>query len=156
MTALIEPGQGVGIIRLGMDREAIVATCGHPTQERGDDRVRLLDFVGLTVGLLDDATNMIVVESVDAGVTSDGIRVGASWSVLIGKRGVPVYDEEAGAWEDVGQPGIWYDLARPLREDEKPRDQPFEGEYWEITDPGRAYVRGIYVMSSVAVEGAPR
>lgn len=150
MKHLIDPGRKVGPIRLGMTLEEVLTVCGPPIRERGpkpDDLV-ILDFGPLSVGLAHGVSNMLIVQDGDAGETWDGVHVGTTWRELVKTRGEPRYDiEEMGSWVDASEPGIWYDVASPLRRGEETIDPPYRGEHSYVRDPDLAFVRRIYVMS---------
>jgi len=146
----IEPGLAIGRLRLGMSREEVLAICGTPVRVRGrqPEALTILDFGLMRVGLNGWVATMLIAEDATAGETSDGIRVGASWARLVAIRGEPTYDaEETGSWVDALEPGIWYDIARPVQPGEETIDPPFRGERLFVEDPEHAFVRRIYVMA---------
>jgi hypothetical protein len=149
MANMIEPGRGVGGVRLGMTRDEVVAVCGSPIREYAEkpELVVVLDFGSLQVGLDPRLVHMITVREAEAGATSDGIRVGTPWLELVKTRGEPAYDvDETGSWVDAREPGIWYDIVGPLRPDEETLDPPHHQEHHYVRDPEAAFVRRIYVM----------
>jgi hypothetical protein len=146
----IEPGLAIGRLRLGMSREEVLAICGTPVRVRGrqPEALTILDFGLMRVGLNGWVATMLIAEDATAGETSDGIAVGSSWARLVAVRGEPTYEiEETGSWVDALEPGIWYDIARPLQPGEETLDPPFGGEHQVIEDPEHAFVRRIYVMA---------
>ena len=105
-----------------------------------------LNYPGLVITLYDGSVNMLVVESSAVGSTAAGVSVGISWRNLQRIAGSVIYDGDQGLWRSAEEPGIWYELARPLQEGEEPIDPPLVAEQYEVLDPAHSVVRRIYVM----------
>lgn len=89
---------------------------------------------------------MLIAEDPTVGQTKAGIAVGATWRDLEQACGPVTFDAEQSLWTSPLEPGIWYEVVRPALPTEQPLDPPFVDEVYEVTDPGHAHVRRIYVL----------
>jgi hypothetical protein len=145
---LIQPGMSIGRLRLGMTRVEVEAILGSSSRVMGPrpEQVLMLEYPSVRVLLnFGVVANLIALNDL-AGATTDGIAVGTSWRRLLAVRGEPVYEiDEAGAWIDALDPGMMYDIARPLKMGEQTLDPPYAGEYQVIVDPEHAFIRRIFI-----------
>lgn len=66
---------------------------------------------------------MLIAESPAAGETTQGIRVGSTWTQLV-ELGDVEFDEEDHLWRSAQQPGVWYQVVRAAHSYEAPLDPP--------------------------------
>ena len=144
MGQTITPGH-IGDATIGMTSGAVKAALGGPRSHESDEMV-FADYPGLVVSTYEGLVNMLIVESAEAGSTELGVAVGMSWIELDRRLGPFEYDSDNALWVSSKTPGIWYEIARPPREDEEPIDPPLVTEVYQVLDPKNAIVRRIYVM----------
>jgi L-threonylcarbamoyladenylate synthase len=147
-TDVIEPGRSIGRLRLGMTRDEVLAICGDPILVSGPrpEESEGLDFAAVAVALSNGRVSGLIAQEPVGGQTADGIAVGVQWTHLSAVRGEPTYEpEELGLWVDARDPGIGYDIARPLQQGDETIDPPFKGVRGVVTDPEQAFVRRIFV-----------
>lgn len=143
---VIVPGVSVGPIALGMSESEVRAALGKPTESRSRDGMLTLSYGSLRVFCLHGLVSMIVCELGSPVEGPHGVTAGMTWMDASRRLGELTFDEEEALWFAPDQPGILYDIARPMAPGEQPVNPPYVPELYEVSEPDTAIVRSIFVQ----------
>ncbi|MCP4308505.1 MAG: hypothetical protein GY926_10740 [bacterium] len=143
---LIDPGKSLCGVNLGDSYRDVAKVLGPPdTDQTRQAPHRFLDYGHISVGLWEDAVNMVVAKSAACGTTPEGISVGAPYQQLVDAVGPLEFDEDMGLFFTRHKPGVWYEVVRPSYDCES-SEMPYQSEVSEVTNEQQAWVAEIYVM----------
>jgi hypothetical protein len=148
---------GLAGIYLGEDVDSVVRRVGepglrHPASDEPDEIAEILEYGPFVV--VGHAGRVAALWALEGyrGRTIGGIGVGMPWLELTRRWPEVAFDDVRHGWAVPGWPFLSLEISRPSRGDEAEVDGPWTEEWYEVSDPERAFVS----LISLSLEERPR